>query len=481
MRSFRAQLSATALLFAIAGVVVAADDDKAAAKASNAPVKSAELKIAVAEGQVARVEVTVEVGGTIQDEIGDKAEPRPTTVNANLSYEERIVAFPPAGKGDCRSVRYYDEPKGLLKVGTQQEPPTLAKEKRQVVVHVAGSESTLYSPGGMLTSSELDLIECLATNSLLIDRLLPDRVVKVNETWTHSEAELAAFLRLDRITKQDVQSSLLDVVENVARVQISGKVLGIECGAATEMELKAKYQYDLKQRRITWMGVLVREHRKPGEVMPSFDFVARLQLRITPKDKPEHLTDAVVAKIPAEAPAAQTSLLYTSDNGHWTLSYDRRWYMIRTAHDAIKLRLLESNEKICESEIVSQPQVNPAKAPDIEQFKAEIQKALGERLRETTDVSTVASPAGYRIYRVIGKGVGSQGADREVPVQWTYYYVGDKEGRQVVFVFVTTQENSPRVKDMDERLVASLRFAATKVAAKPAAGQKGDAKKQDRK
>ena len=30
-----------------------------------------------------------------------------------------------------------------------------------------------YSPGGMLTSSELDLIECLATNSLLIDRLLP--------------------------------------------------------------------------------------------------------------------------------------------------------------------------------------------------------------------------------------------------------------------------------------------------------------------
>ena len=58
------------------------------------------MKIAVAEGQVARVEVTVEVGGTIQDEIGDKAEPRPTTVNANLSYEERILDFPPAGKGD---------------------------------------------------------------------------------------------------------------------------------------------------------------------------------------------------------------------------------------------------------------------------------------------------------------------------------------------------------------------------------------------
>ena len=75
---------------------------------------------------------------------------------------------------------------------------------------------------------------------------------------------------------------------------------------------------------------------------------------------------------------------------------------------------------------------SPGRTPSIEQFQAEIQKALEGRLRELTDASVIPSSIGYRVYRIIGRGVASQDKDREVPVQWTYYYVGDKEGRQVV-------------------------------------------------
>ena len=56
---------------------------------------------------------------------------------------------------------------------------------------------------------------------------------------------------------------------------MAGVVQGAIGGVSTEIELKAKYEYDLQQKRITWFALLIKEKRAVGHVSPGTLSTAR--------------------------------------------------------------------------------------------------------------------------------------------------------------------------------------------------------------
>jgi hypothetical protein len=422
-----------------------------AAAGESGPV-SCNLRAVSRDKELNRVELTFEVGGNLNLDLAGKPQTVPMSVNVQMAYEEQIVAFPATGQGVLRSVRYYEEPKGTRQVGPTSPKISLPPERRLLAVNVDGARTTVYSPQDLLDRDELDLVD-IPGNSLVIDRLLPDKEVHVGDAWHHSDTVLAALLGLEKVQRQEVESTLLDVVGGVARVQLAGKVSGVDCGATTEIELKAKYQYDLSQKRITWMGLLVREHRKPGEVVPSFDVVARLHMQITPLAAPKKLTEALVASVPADPPLQATQLRHRSADGLWKLNYDRQWYVTEDDADLTLLKWLDDGERVTQVHISSLPQVDPAKITAMDHFKEDIHHGLGDSFGQIIEAQESTGAEKYRVLHVV-----AEGKVQEVPIQWHYYLLANPQGQQVVLAFTCRAEVADRLKDLESKLVGAIRF-----------------------
>ena len=153
---------------------------------------------------------------------------------------------------------------------------------------------TLFSPLGPLTREELDLIEIPAC-SLLIERLLPERPVAQGDEWQHSHDLMAGLLNLDAVSECDVTSSLKELNETAAQIELLGTVKGAINGVSSVIDVKGRYKFDIASRRITWVALLVKEKREIGHVSPGVDVVARLQMKITPNSANEALTDKALA------------------------------------------------------------------------------------------------------------------------------------------------------------------------------------------
>jgi len=267
---------------------------------------------------------------------------------------------------------------------------------------------------------------------------------------------------LDTVTKSDLESKLVDVIAGVARIQMGGRVEGNSEGAAVEMDVKAKYQVDLKPTRVHWLGLLVREHRAIGEVVPGTDVVLRLEMKITPVAKTERLTDAVVMALPPQPPTASLGLEHHSADGLWSLRYGRDWYITADERDLTVLKLLNQGERIAQCNISSLAKVPVAKLPTLAAFQEEVREALGKSFSEFVEVGQAPNAVNYRIYRVVARG-----AVNELPIEWHYYLVANEHGQQAAFAFTVDAALVGRLANADKQLVDQFRFADPKLAAKP--------------
>ena len=191
------------------------------------------------------------VGGTVK--LAGKGKPRelPMSVEAKLAYEEKLTNVASGPKTASRSFRYYRQAEAAIKIDKGGQKPVLGEACRLIGAQTKDGVNTLYCPTSPLKREELDLIDVPA-NTLAIDQLMPVERVAVGATWKHSDEERCqALLGLEAVSLTDVQSVLGEVKENLAEVALAGTVHGAIGGVSTEIELKARYYFDLQQRRIT--------------------------------------------------------------------------------------------------------------------------------------------------------------------------------------------------------------------------------------
>jgi hypothetical protein len=409
-------------------------------------------------GDTDRVVALLEVGGDLKEIVDEKVESMKMGVKCSFSYDERTLEVP-SGSVDCsRSVRYYDKLDAVIKVDEEVIKPALRPQRRLIGVEIDSPKLTLFSPQGTLTRDELDLIDVLA-DSLLLDRLLPEKPVAIGESWKHPEELMVALLGLDAVRQSDVQSVLKEVTDGEARMESSGRVEGALGGVSTEIELKAKYGFDLKRQRVNWLALLVKEQRSIGHVGRGVDAVARLQIRISPQANSPRLTDAALEHLSLKPTAGLSQLTYASPEGGWQVTHDRCWHVIGDDRDLTILRRVDRGELIAQCNISPLPKIAPDKQIALADFQEDVQKALGESFGEFVEAGQWANDADYRVYRVAVRGEVSQ-----LPIRWDYYLVADEHGHQVVLAFTVEQQLLERFDKADEELIRSLRFLDPKLA-----------------
>lgn len=403
-------------------------------------------------GDIDRVAAMLEVGGHVIGVADGKVRREKMSVVCRLAYDEKTLEAPTGPAGRWASIRYYDKATAVVKVGDDGLKPTLRARRRLIGVETDSQKATLFSPRGPLTRDELELIDVLG-NSLLLDRFLPEQPAEVGQSWKHSDELIAALLGLDEVGHSDVKSVLKEVTPTAARFEMAGRLDGAIDGVSTKIELKGKYRFDRRSRRIDWFTMLVNENRNSSPVADGVDVVARVQVRISPKTESGRLTDAALKDLPLEPTAALCQLSYESVGGNWRLTHDRCWHVTGSHRDLAVLRLIDRGEYVAQCKVSPLRKLAAGEQVSLAEFQEDVRKALGEDFGEFVEAGQSASDAGYRVYRVMVRGEASQ-----LPIRWNYYLVTDEYGHRAVFAFSFESRLADRFDQADRKLVSSLRF-----------------------
>ena len=423
------------------------------------------LRTARTAGAIDHVAIQLDVGGDVKEIVEGKVKSMKMSVGCTMAYDEKTLDMPAAtalgkqssdsasGTGSrWRGIRQYGEVSAVVKVENEQFKPAIRPDRRLIALTVELPVVTLFSPRGTLTRDELELIDILG-NSLLLDALLPERPVAVGDQWKHSGKLMAGLLGLDAVSQTDAQSTLVAVNDTTARMELSGRVEGTLGGVSSEIELKAKYRYNLSSKRIDWVGLLVKEERAIGHVKRGVSAVARLQLTIEPNAVVPALADAALHDLPVEPTAALLQMAYSSAVGGWEFTHDRRWYITGEQRETAIFRMLDQGELIAQCNVSSLPKSPAGKEVTLAEFQEDVKRALGDNFRQFVEAGQSENPAGCRVYRVIVRGEVSQ-----VAIQWNYYLLSDAQGHRVVFAFTMESKLADRLDQTDTKLVRSFRF-----------------------
>ncbi len=344
--------------------------------------------------------------------------------------------------------RFYDKAEAVIKVDKGGEKPNL-NGRQLLAVEVTDKGRTIYSPQSPLTSEQLELID-LPGDSLLIEALLPPSAVAVGATWKHSDQLLASLLGLDAVSASEVQSELTEVKDGLAKMSLTGTVQGAAGGVSSEMEIKAKYDFNLKQKRITWFALLIKEKRGVGHIGPGLDVVAKLIMTIESTSESKQLTATAIAALPKKSLSEATQMTVLGPGGKWRLAHDRAWH-VTTADPAVTiLRMVDRGELVAQCNISPLPPQGEKPLP-LAEFQADIQKSLGQSFGQFVHAAETTRVDGSTVYRVVAEGIVSQ-----LPMRWVYYHITGKDGQRVALAFTLESELVERFAEADRKLATGL-------------------------
>jgi hypothetical protein len=371
-----------------------------------------------------------------------------------MVYEEKLVSAA-NGANEMRGARQYRRCDAVIKIDKGSTKARLRDDRRLIAVAADKAQVTMFSPSGPLSQEELDLIE-IPASSLLVERLLPDRPVVPGDRWQHEDSLVAALLNLDAISESDVATVFKEATPAAAQLELTGTVHGAIDGVSTEIELKGRYKFDLKLKRITWLALLIKEKRGVGHVAPGVDVTARLQLKITPGAACPALADQELADVNLDPQSADTLLEYVSQQGQFQFLYDRAWHVVNDTAQSVALRLVDRGELIAQCNISAVPAGQPGKRFTLAKFQDDVERSLGDHFERFVSAAESSNSAGQDVCRVIAAG-----AVDKLPIQWNYHLVADSQGHQAVLAFTMEAELVERFAASDQPILASLRFVSS--------------------
>lgn len=438
-----------------------------------APGKAYDLTTGVKAGDVIHVDAKMEVGGDLlaKDAEGNEAK-LATSVVADLSYDERLINWSYYAEKPARSLRNYFTAKATLKTDELGADRELAKDDRVIVVDVAADgSSALNGLEQTLTRDEFDLVNVIG-NSLLIERLLPNRSLKESEGWDHDAQTIGGLVGMDNVAVCEVRSVVTGMENRQVQIRLAGVIHGTVDGAASEMDLRGAYLFHLDERRITKFNMAIKEVRKAGEVSPGLDVVAKLSLVMTPLSKTNQADAFDTAQIDAakaKAPADLRRLRLESANRGYRFMHDKAWFLTAEQREALSLRLMVAGELLGHCNITTLP-ARPADKPmTLQQFEDNVVKSLGDKLGEVKAANEWANASGHQCLGIVAVGTVD-----EVPMQWRYYFISD-EGKRPTTVAVTVEQSAEeRFADADRAIIDTLVLLETpaSTASKPGAEKK---------
>jgi hypothetical protein len=401
---------------------------------------------------VQKIRAAVEVKGDVQLDQDKSESPRlPLLVQATLVYDEKLLPTQEAS-GTRRSVRYYHQAEASIKIGNSSLGPSLRDDRRIVVVRANRDGCLLFSPLGPLTRDELELID-VQGNSLLWGCLLPRTAVAVGDSWEVERDAFGLLLGMDAVTQCDVRGTLTSVTDGVALVDLAGSVSGAVGGVESQVQIKAKCNFDLGRKQVTWFAASLREKRAISHAEPGFEVTARLRVAAGPLDESPSLSDRSLAGLSLEPDSGANLLAFDAERSNFSLIHDRRWRTIVDRPGLCLLRMVDRGTLIAQCNISELPDLESGKAFTLEAFQADVQRSLGPSFGQFVEAQQTTGENGVKVYRVVVSGSSS-----DVPIQWTYYHLADNAGRRASLAFTLEEKRLEQFAEADRVLVDSFQF-----------------------
>lgn len=414
----------------------------------------ADLTSALVPGETCRVKVLYELDGELKLKVeGGLPAKSPVKVNAQLVYDEKMLALDPSQSRANSAVRHYESAQAAIvyREGTVQ--PQLREDRRIVAVQAASAQDViLYSPLGPLDRDELDLIDVPA-NSALIDALLPARQMTVGQTWKLEVDWLAPLVALDAVHQSNLVCKLDRVEKNLAMIHIQGNVSGSVGGVSSEIGLAAKLSFDLKAKRVTWYAMTLKENRAIGHAHPGLEATARIQMAIQPASNVPNLHPDMLADLHLQADEPARLLEFRSRAGGFELLTDRRWHVLIEREDVSVLRMVEGGDLIAQANLSALAPLESGETFTIIDFQQDVKRALTDHFGQFVTASESVTDNGLRLMRVV-----TTGKVDDLPIDWVYYHIMDDAGHRLSCVFTYESALSDRFAAVDQSLLSSLRF-----------------------
>lgn len=404
-------------------------------------------------GQMQQIQSVVEAQGDLKLDVdGTKVTRVPLLVNAQLRYDEKLLDIK-RSPWSRRAVRYYHQAEASIKVGESTLAPALSNDRRIAVAQVDKEGLTLHSPAGPLSRDELDLIESPG-NSLLWWCLLPKGPVAVGQRWEVEQEPMGLLLGIDAVTQCSVSCALSSVDGDVALIDLSGSISGAVSGVATDVQLKAKCNFDLAQHRVTWFAASFKESRSISHAEPGFEVTTRVRVSATRLQQSPALDETSLAGLPLESNAAASLLAFQAEKSHFSLIHDRRWRSILDRPSLCVLRMVDRGTLVAQCNISELSDLEPGKKFPLEAFQADVERSLGKNFGQFIEANQSPADDGKVIYRVVVSGVMA-----EVPIQWIYYHIVNDKGRRAALAFTLETKLLERFAEADRTLAETFQFA----------------------
>jgi len=432
--------------------------------AADPPTSTVNLAEVRKLNDLSRVTALLEVDGHLKLKADSTSVKQlPLNVTGKFRYDERLLEWapePPAGSG-ARAVRHYERAEANFTINRRERQASLPADKRLIIVQRGDGPVLTVSPTGPLTREQLELLD-IPGNSLALGQLLPGKEVAKDKQWEIDENALLGLLGWDAVGQCDVKGTLTQIDGDMATIEFDGTANGSVAGVAAKVELKAKSLFDSQRQRIVWLGIALREDRDSGPAQPGFRVTARLKMKVAPLDASEMLADEFLADLPMTVDEGSRLLQFESHHAGCRLLTDRRWWVVLDSRNSTVLRLIDEGEHVAQCNITAMPDLEPGKHVPLEEFQADVQKALDKNFGQFVQASQSRTDEGLRVLRVSAAGTVS-----DVGVHWIYYLISNEKGRRTVFVFTMQEKLVERFAATDHAVMSSFEFVNRSSAESP--------------
>lgn len=425
---------------------------------------------AATELRVFQVETQVATQGTLRTADGPgKTRELPMQATARFRFRERRLAAAGRDALAFRALRDYESAR--MQATIDKEPTGLELPAASSLIVAAGQREGVlsYSFRTLLTRDQLDLLN-YPGDPLALLAILPEGPVDTGSEWTAPEwaAQMLAGIEAVETARLTGQVTACDAQE--VKMTIQGSVRGIQEGAKTTVDIQGELVFDRPGQYLRTARLTGTIQGDIGVVAPGVTAQVTVQMDRRPTQEAGQLTDAVVEATPLEPPARALQLAFDAAPWRVRLRHDRNWYVFQAIFDTAPkvaiLRLVEKGSLICQCNLSPIPDAPPGRHTPAEEFEQDIRRALGKSFREIRAREVTPLNDGRTLVQVVAAGETQlEGKTKEgerqaiaIPMEWRYYILADRSGRQVSFVFALEQGLAAALGTRDRELVQSLEF-----------------------
>ncbi|MBM4003143.1 MAG: hypothetical protein FJ295_07630 [Planctomycetes bacterium] len=393
------------------------------------------------------VKAQIEIHGDLKlNPDGKELRRVPLDVQSKVHYHERN-----SKSKSPRGLRYYLVGNSQLKVGRTDFEYHLRDNNHLVGIGSSEKDEDLYSVTGPLLRDELELLNgCI--NTLALPELLPNGEKRINESWKIPEQVLARLLQFDVVHQSDIQGTLKAIESEIGLLYFQGTLQASVGGVATEVDFKAKANFDRQRKFVRWIHLAYKENRSIGHAEPGYEATLQMKIVLTPQDNSPHLSDAALKQIAWDNEPI-TDLEFHPTKAPFRMQIGRHWRVVTDDPQSTIVRLVDRGDLIAQGDISIVPDAPAGKMLPLEEFQQEVENALGDNFEQFAEASQSTTATGLRMLRVVAVGVTN-----ELSIQWNYYHLSSNQGQQAVMVFTCESELVDRVADQDRNIANSFDF-----------------------